>query len=124
MNWWRFNFSWLAGKSLLSTYETGEDSGIQFCNQCGSTLGGTYKGKFKLGAIQSLRQALKAEKIGFTVINPGNVATDEVLMDIEEGNFKEQIPIPISDIILTAEMILSLSKNVEVGDINLVQKDG
>lgn len=45
-------------------------------------------------------------------------------MDIEEGNFKEQIPIPISDIILTAEMILSLSKNVEVGDINLVQKDG
>ena len=80
--------------------------------------------KFGLrGAIQSLRKALKEENIGFTVINPGNVATEEVLIDIEEGRFKQQIPIPISDIIAVTEMILSLSKYVEVGDINLIQKD-
>ncbi|WP_370978302.1 SDR family NAD(P)-dependent oxidoreductase [Agaribacterium sp. ZY112] len=80
--------------------------------------------KFGLrGAIQSLRKALKAEGIGFTVINPGNVATEEVLMDIEQGGIKEQVPIPISDIILSTEMILSLSISVELGDINLMQKD-
>lgn len=81
--------------------------------------------KFGLrGAIQSLRKALKAEEVGFTVINLGNVATDEVLIDIEEGRFKEQTPIPILDVITSVEMILSLSKNVEIGDINLIQKYG
>lgn len=81
--------------------------------------------KFGLrGAIQALRLALKEENIGFTVINPANVATDEVLMDIREGRFREQAPIPISDIISATEWILSLSRSVEVGDINLSQKDG
>ena len=80
--------------------------------------------KFGLrGAIQGLRKALKKEGIGFTVINPGNVATDEVLLDIEEGRFEQQVPIHISDIIVSIEMILSLSKHVEVGDINLSQKN-
>ncbi len=79
--------------------------------------------KFGLrGAIQSLRKALKPENIGFTVINPGNVATEEVLDDIEKGLFSEQIPIPLSDIISSIEMILSLSKHTEIGDINLSQK--
>jgi len=79
--------------------------------------------KFALrGAIQSLRVALKKEGIGFTVINPGNVATEEVLLDIEEGRFKEQTPIPISDIISAIEWILGVSSSVEVADINLIQK--
>ena len=81
--------------------------------------------KFGLrGAIQALRLALKEEGIGFTVINPGNVATEEVLMDIQEGRFREQTPIPLSDIISATEWILSLSHTVEVGDINLMQKNG
>lgn len=81
--------------------------------------------KFGLrGAIQALRLALKEEGIGFTVINPGNVATEEVLMDIQECRFKEQTPIPVSDIISATEWILSLSPTVEVGDINLMQKNG
>lgn len=81
--------------------------------------------KFGLrGAIQALRLALKQEGIGFTVINPGNVATEEVLLDIQGGQFKEQIPIPISDIISTTEWILSLSNSVDIGDINLIQKNG
>ena len=79
--------------------------------------------KFALrGAIQSLRVALKKEGIGFTVINPGNVATEEVLLDIEEGRFQEQTPIPLSDIISAMEWIISVSSSVEVADINLIQK--
>ncbi len=81
--------------------------------------------KFGLrGAIQSLRIALKREKIGFTVINPGNVATEEVMLDIEEGRFPNQAPIPISDIISAIEFVFSTSNSVEVGDINLIQKHG
>lgn len=80
--------------------------------------------KFGLrGAIQGLRKALHEEGIGFTVINPGNVATDEVLADIEAGRFKKQTPIPLADLINVLEMILMLSKDVEIGDINLIQKD-
>lgn len=81
--------------------------------------------KFGLrGAIQALRLALRSEKIGFTVINPGNVETDEVLADIQEGRFPKQVPIPISDLISAVEWLLSLSPSVEVGDINLMQKGG
>lgn len=44
--------------------------------------------KFGLrGAVQALLLALGGQNIGFTVINPGNIATEEVLLDIEEGRF-------------------------------------
>jgi short-subunit dehydrogenase len=79
--------------------------------------------KFGLrGAIQSLRAALKSNEIGFTVINPGNVATDEVLEDIAAERFVRQTPIPISDVIASIEFVLSTSNSVKVGDINLMQK--
>ncbi|BFM18253.1 SDR family oxidoreductase [Maricurvus nonylphenolicus] len=80
--------------------------------------------KFGLrGAIQGLRLALKQQGIGFSVINPGNVATEEVLLDIQEGRCKQQTPIPMSDILSTLDWLLSLSASVEVGDINLIQRD-
>lgn len=79
--------------------------------------------KFALrGAIQGFRKALSDENIGFTVINPGNVATEEVLSDIKNGFFKNQQPIPISDIVSSVDWLMSLSANVEVGDVNLSQK--
>lgn len=79
--------------------------------------------KFGLrGAAQALRAALKEDRIGFTVINPGNVATEEVLDDIEAGRFEAQTPIPMADLIATVEWLLNLSPDVEVGDIALIQK--
>lgn len=80
--------------------------------------------KFGLrGAVQALRLALKQEKIGFTIVNPGNVETEEVLTDIREGRFPEQIPVPMTDLISAIEWVLSLSPSVEVGDINLMQRN-
>ena len=79
--------------------------------------------KFGLrGAAQALKLALRDYKIGITVINPGNVATEEVLTDIEEGRFSQQVPIPLKDVISAIEWILSLSNTVDVGDINIQQK--
>ncbi|MGQ8367193.1 GFA family protein [Glaciecola sp. 1036] len=38
-------FTWLQGKELLTSYQSMEDFGLQFCSKCGSTLCGTYKNK-------------------------------------------------------------------------------
>ncbi|WP_413166082.1 SDR family NAD(P)-dependent oxidoreductase [Capilliphycus salinus ALCB114379] len=79
--------------------------------------------KFGLrGAVQSLRLALRHKKIGFTVINPENVGTEEVMLDIKEGRFSPQIPIPMSDIISSIDWLLSLSCNVDIQDVNLYQR--
>ncbi len=37
-------FEWLSGNNLLSTYESGNGFGHQFCRLCGSTLCGVYRG--------------------------------------------------------------------------------
>jgi 3-oxoacyl-[acyl-carrier protein] reductase len=79
--------------------------------------------KFGLrGAAQALKLALFDYKIGVTVINPGNVATDEVVEDIEEGRFSQQVPIPLADMISAIKWILTLSKTVDIGEINMQQK--
>jgi 3-oxoacyl-[acyl-carrier protein] reductase len=81
--------------------------------------------KFGLrGAIQALRLAYQDQKIGFTVINPGNVSTLEVQKDIEEGRFPDQEPIPLEDLCRTIDWLMSLSSATEVGDVNLIQKNG
>lgn len=78
--------------------------------------------KFGLrGAVQALRIAFD-RKIGFTVINPGNVATEEVLSDLREGRFPPQKAIPIPDLIHSVEWLLSLSPHVDVQDLNLQQR--
>lgn len=82
------------------------------------------------GAVQALKIALgdkpdgiaSLRKIGVTLINPGNVATEEVLADIEEGRFEEQVPIPLTDLISAIEWILTLSNAVDIGEINMQQK--
>jgi hypothetical protein len=45
-------FSWLMDENLLSTYKVDEDFGLNFCSECGSTLGGVYKGHFKNNEFQ------------------------------------------------------------------------
>lgn len=92
-------------------------------DQCATPEVANTASKFGLrGAVQGLRLALKDKRIGFTVINPGNIATEEVLLDIEEGRFLKQTPIPMGDVLSAIEWILSLSAAVEVGEIDLRQK--
>lgn len=79
--------------------------------------------KFGLrGAIQALRLSLGSSGIGFTIINPGNLETEEVLSDIKEGRFPEQFPIPLKDLCSLIDWILSLSRHTEVGEVCLIQK--
>ncbi len=48
-------FSWVSGEDLLSSYESNNGAGLQFCSKCGSTLCGTYEGKIHgitLGCVE------------------------------------------------------------------------
>ncbi len=79
--------------------------------------------KFGLrGAAQALKLALHDYGIGITVINPGNIATEEVMEDIRESRFKPQIPIALKDVISTIDWILTLSNTVDIEEINMSQK--
>lgn len=98
----------------------GSLSGVE---NCASKEVANTASKFALrGAIQSLRLALRDYNIGFTVINPGNVATEEVLADINEGIFPIQVPIPIIDLLSSVEWLLELSSAVDVVELNLQQR--
>lgn len=79
--------------------------------------------KFGLtGAARALSTALRPQGIGVTVVNPGNVATEEVLDDIAGGAFRAQTPIPLSDLALAIDYVLATSADTVPEDINLAQK--
>jgi hypothetical protein len=80
-------FNWLQGAELLTSYESQQDFGLQFCSQCGSTLCGTYKGAVHgvtLGCVNGDPQV----EIGYHIF-VGSKAAWEVIPDgvrvFEEG---------------------------------------
>ena len=80
--------------------------------------------KFGLrGAAQALQIELSSSRIGFTVVNPGNVATPEVIQDIERGDVPPQTPIAMADLIAVIDCALALSRSSVVTEVNLSQLD-
>lgn len=80
--------------------------------------------KFGLrGAAQALATALRPQRIGVTLINPGNIATPEVLADIARGDFDPQEPIPMADILHSIDYALGCSPASAPEEINLFQRD-
>lgn len=79
--------------------------------------------KFGLrGAVQAMAVALRADGIGFTVVNPGNVATPEVLDDIAAGRFGEQVPIPMNDLLAAIDCAFAMSPASTIVEINVAQR--
>ena len=75
-----------------------------------------------MGAVEAMRLSLSRQGIAFTIINPGNVATQEVLLDIEEGRFEAQVPIPLSDLITAVNCALDMSPASEISVLDLAQR--
>lgn len=98
----------------------GATSGLEISN----TLEVAYSAsKFGLrGAVHALRLGFEKEGIGFTVINPGYVGTEEVLEDIKSGQSAGLVPIPMADVLLAVDFVLRSSRDTDVGDITLTQK--
>jgi 3-oxoacyl-[acyl-carrier protein] reductase len=76
------------------------------------------------GAAQALHFTLAPLGVGVTVINPGNVETEEVVADIATGYVAHQIPIAMSDLIASFDFVLSMSSSSVVSEINLAQMSG
>lgn len=76
------------------------------------------------GAAQALALSLQPRGVGVTVINSGNIATAEVLTDIAEGRFDEQVPIPMADLLAAFDFALALSPASVAREINLAQMRG
>lgn len=75
-----------------------------------------------LGAFAAMRLALRPLGIGFCVLNPGNVATDEVLDDIEAGRFGAQVPIPMTDLLAAIDCALAMSPASMIEELSLAQR--
>jgi 3-oxoacyl-[acyl-carrier protein] reductase len=76
--------------------------------------------KFGLrGVVHSLREELRSQQIGVTVINPGNVGTPEVLSDLATGNLLEGEVIPLTDLLKIIDCILSLSRATCIKEIDV-----
>lgn len=76
--------------------------------------------KFGLrGVVHSLREELRSQQIGVTVINPGNVGTPEVLADLAAENLTGSEAIPLSDLLRILDCILSLSRATCIKEIDV-----
>ncbi|NJN59618.1 MAG: SDR family NAD(P)-dependent oxidoreductase [Leptolyngbyaceae cyanobacterium SL_5_9] len=76
--------------------------------------------KFGLrGVVHSLREELRLQQIGVTVINPGNVGTPEVLADLAADNLVGGEAIPLTDLLKIIDCILSLSRATCIKEIDV-----
>ncbi|MEL6224882.1 MAG: SDR family NAD(P)-dependent oxidoreductase [Cyanobacteria bacterium J06627_8] len=76
--------------------------------------------KFGLrGVVHSLREELRSQKIGVTIINPGNVATPEVLGDLAAEGRTAEYAIPLHDLLNIINCVLSLSRSTCVKEIDV-----
>ncbi|MCC3530388.1 MAG: SDR family NAD(P)-dependent oxidoreductase [Microcoleus sp. PH2017_22_RUC_O_B] len=76
--------------------------------------------KFGLrGVVHALREELRSQQIGVTVINPGNVGTPEVLADLEAEGLLGGHAIPLADLLCIIDCVLSLSRATCVKEIDL-----
>ncbi len=76
--------------------------------------------KFGLrGVVHSLREELRSQQIGVTVINPGNVGTPEVIADLQANNLLGGEAIPLTDLLKIIDCVLSLSRATCVKEIDV-----
>lgn len=76
--------------------------------------------KFGLrGAVHALRETLRPDRVGVTVINPGNVATPEVLADLAAGGLNAGAAIPLEDLLAILDCVLRLSRATAVKEIHM-----
>jgi len=71
------------------------------------------------GTIAALRQSLKDYKIGISLVNPGYIATEEVLEDLKSSGKDESNAIPMNDLFLIFETILKLSNQTNINELDV-----
>lgn len=76
--------------------------------------------KFGLrGAVHALRESLRHERIGVTVINPGNIGTPEVLSEQPVDALERGLVIPMDDLLAVIDCVVRVSRSTCVKEVNL-----
>lgn len=76
--------------------------------------------KFGLrGVVHALREEFRQDRIAVTIINPGNIATPEVLNDLKQAGQPETNAIPLSDLLCVIDCVLSLSRSTCIKEIQI-----
>ncbi len=76
--------------------------------------------KFGLrGVVHALREELRSQQIGVTVINPGNVGTPEVLADLAADGLLGGQAMPLEDLLRIIDCVLSLSRATCIKEIDV-----
>lgn len=76
--------------------------------------------KFGLqGVAQALVEATRGHGIGVTVINPGNVATPEVMSELAQGQLLGGHAIPMVDLLACVDLVLRMGASTTVERIDL-----
>lgn len=88
---------------------------LNYCKEVSNTAS-----KFGLrGLVFALRQTFSQFRIGVTLINPGNISTEEVLSDLNKIGKDETHTIPLIDLFKIIEMVLNLSNRTNINEIDL-----
>lgn len=74
------------------------------------------------GMVQALRQTLKRQRIGISLIHPGWVATPEVLADLEAAGQDPERTIPLEDLIRVIDCALALSNRSNLTEVDLTNQ--
>ena len=72
------------------------------------------------GAAQALARALKGEGIAVSILNPGDIGTEDVLAAKLEGSMRAEGNLPMTDLLATADFLLSLSPDISFCEMNLL----
>jgi 3-oxoacyl-[acyl-carrier protein] reductase len=70
------------------------------------------------GAAQAFARACRG--IGVTIINPGDVESDEVIAAKADGSMRAGAPITMADVVRATDFALTLSASVVFSEINLL----
>ncbi len=71
------------------------------------------------GLVLALRETLKKDKIGITLLKPGYIGTPEVLQDFKSTNTPIEYAIPLNDIFTIIESIFRLSNRTNINEMEV-----
>lgn len=117
----------LPAQALAPALSRSDNPRIVLIGSLSGREGGASREVFNTASKFGLRSAAEAlrlslPRVGVTVVNPGNVATEEAEADIREGRFGDQIPIPMAGRLATLDFLLARLVAASVAEIDLAQR--
>jgi NAD(P)-dependent dehydrogenase (short-subunit alcohol dehydrogenase family) len=72
------------------------------------------------GAAQALAHALRGEGIAVSILNPGDIGTDEVLAAKQDGTMRAEGNLQMRDLVAALDFLMALSPDARFCEINLI----